>query len=109
MATSGSDGTLKIWDMADLTHPPVSFDDNGGPVVAFGFSPDGEMILSAGFENKPVVIQRPTLADTFAADGCSYVTRNFTPDEWLAYVGKDITYEKTCPGADFKIKIREIK
>jgi len=109
MATSGSDGTLKIWDMTDLTNPPVSFDDNGGPVVAFGFSPDGEMILSAGFENKPVVFQRPTLADTFAADGCSYVTRNFTPDEWLAYVGKDITYEKTCPGADFKIKIREIK
>ncbi len=109
MATSGNDGTLKLWDMGDLTNQPVSFDDNGGPVVAFGFSPDGEMILSAGIENKPVVIQRPTMADTFAADGCSYVTRNFTPDEWLAYVGKDITYEKTCPGVDFKIRIREIR
>jgi hypothetical protein len=37
------------------------------------------------------------------------VTRNFTPEEWLAYVGKDITYEKTCSGADYKIKIREIR
>jgi WD40 repeat protein/energy-coupling factor transporter ATP-binding protein EcfA2 len=109
MATSGSDGTLKLWDMADLTNLPVSFDDNGGPVFAFGFSPDGEMILSAGVENKPVIIRRPTLADTFAADGCSYVTRNFTPDEWLAYVGKDISYEKTCPGVDLKIRIREIR
>ena len=109
MATAGNDGTLKIWDMTDLTNQPVSFDDNGGPVVAFGFSPDGEMIMTAGFETKPVVIQRPTLADSFAADGCSYVSRNFTPDEWIAYVGKDIAYERTCPESNFKIRIKEIR
>jgi hypothetical protein len=67
------------------------------------------MIMTAGFETKPVVIQRPTLADSFAADGCSYVSRNFTPDEWIAYVGKDITYEKTCPESNFKIRIKEIR
>ena len=58
---------------------------------------------------KPKLTARPAFADSFAADGCSYVTRNFTPEEWLAYVGKDITYEKTCSGADYKIKIREIR
>jgi WD40 repeat protein len=109
MATSGNDGKLKLWDLQDTSNPPVTFNDNGGMVIAFGFSPDGQMIASATVESKPLIIQRPTLADAFVADGCTYVTRNFTPEEWTAFVGKDITYEKTCPGADLKIKIREIR
>jgi WD40 repeat protein len=109
MATAGNDGTLKLWDTGDLINPPVSFNDNDGLVIAFDFSPDGEVILAGTVGNKSRIIARPAYADSFAADGCSYVTRNFTPEEWLAYVGKDITYEKTCPGADYKIKIREIR
>jgi WD40 repeat protein len=109
MATAGNDGTLKLWDTDDLVIPPVTFSDNEGIVIAFDFSPDGENILAGSSGNQPRLIARPALADSFAADGCSYVTRNFTPDEWLAYVGKDITYEKTCSGADYKIKIREVR
>ena len=109
MATAGNDGTLKLWDTDDLISPPVSFNDNDGLVIAFEFSSDGEMILAGSVGDKPKLTARPAYADSFAIDGCSYVTRNFTPDEWLAYVGKDINYEKTCPGADYKIKIREIR
>jgi WD40 repeat protein len=109
MATAGNDGTLKLWDTDDLINPPVSFNDNDGLVIAFEFSPDGEMILAGSFGNQPKLKARPAYADSFAIDGCSYVTRNFTPNEWLAYVGKDISYEKTCPGADYKIKIREVR
>jgi len=109
MATAGNDGTLKLWDTDDLVSPPVTFTDNEGIVIAFDFSPDGETILAGSSGNQSRLIARPALADSFAADGCSYVTRNFTPDEWLAYVGKDITYEKTCSGADYKIRIREIR
>jgi WD40 repeat protein len=109
MATAGNDGTLKLWDSDDLINPPVSFNDNDGLVIAFEFSPDGEMILAGSVGNQPKLKARPAYADSFAIDGCSYVTRNFTPDEWLAYVGKDISYEKTCPGADYKIKIREVR
>ncbi len=109
MATAGSDGTLKLWDTGDLVNPPVTFTDNEGIVIAFDFSPDGETILAGSSGIKPRLVARPALADSFAADGCSYVTRNFTPNEWLAYVGKDIAYEKTCEGADFKIRIREIR
>jgi len=109
MATSGNDGSLKLWDTDDLVSPPVTFNDNKGPVIAFEFSPDGEVILSGSSGNLPKLTARPAFVDSFAADGCSYVTRNFTPDEWLAYVGKDITYEKTCTGADYKIKIREVR
>lgn len=109
MATTGSDGLIKLWDTGDLFSLPVSFDDNGGLVVAVEFSPDGEMIISAGAEKGSNLVARPAFADSFAADGCSYVSRNFTPEEWLTYVGNDIAYEKTCPEADYRIKIREIR
>jgi WD40 repeat protein len=109
MATAGNDGLLKLWDTDDLASPPVIFSDNEGIVIAFDFSPDGESILSGSSGSQPRLITRPAFADSFAADGCSYVTRNFTPNEWLAYVGKDIAYEKTCAGADYKIRIREIR
>jgi WD40 repeat protein/energy-coupling factor transporter ATP-binding protein EcfA2 len=109
MATSGYDGTLKLWDLNDMSAAPVSFNDNGGPLIAFEFSPDGQVILSGCIEGTPGLLSRPAYADTFAADGCKYVTRNFRPDEWVAYVGKDIPYDSTCLGADMKIRIREIK
>jgi WD40 repeat protein len=109
MATAGNDGKLKLWDTDDLVSPPVTFTDKEDLVIAFEFSPDGEVILSASSGSQPKLTARPAFVDSFAADGCSYVTRNFTPDEWLAYVGKDITYEKTCSGADYNIKIREIR
>ncbi len=95
LATSGSDGTLKLWDEMDLSALPISFDDNGGVVISYEFSTDGSIIISGSSSEKNNMIIRPTYADTFAADGCMYVKRNFTPDEWLAYVGKDIEYEKT--------------
>ena len=106
---TAADESLKLWDTDDFTIPPVCFNDNDGLVVAFNFSPDGEIILSGSSGTHPKLTTRPVYADSFAADGCSYVTRNFTPDEWLAYIGKDITYEKTCQDADYKIKIREVR
>jgi len=109
MATAGEMGGLELWDTGNLTALPVSLNDNGRLVIAFEFSPDGEVILSGNIEDGPGVVGLPTYADTFAADGCNYVTRNFTTDEWLAYVGRDVEYERTCPGTDMKIRIREIK
>lgn len=109
MASSGADGSLKLWDTGNLSALPVNFTDNGGLVIALDFSPDGEVILSGSIESRPQITGRPAYADTFAADGCKYVTRNFTPDEWLAYVGRDINYERTCPGVDTRIRIREIR
>jgi len=109
MATSGEDQTLKLWDTGDFISPPVCFNDNDGIVIGFEFSPGGDVIFSGTIGSKPRIIARPAYADSFAADGCSYVTRNFTPNEWLAYVGRDIAYEKTCPEAEYRIKIKEIR
>lgn len=109
LATTGKDGTLKLWDTDDFKSNPVSLTDNGEAIEALAYSPDGETIFAGNNTGKPKILARPAYADSFAADGCTYVTRNFTPDEWLAYVGKDIEYERTCPESDFKIKIREVR
>jgi WD40 repeat protein len=108
MATAGSDGKLNLWDTRDLTALPVSFGDNEGFVMTAGFSPDGQMIISGTFEGSPNLVGRPTSADLMARNFCASVERNFTMEEWISYIGKDIEYEETCPGADTRIRIREI-
>jgi len=109
MATASSDGTLKIWDTNNFANPPVTFDDNEGLVAAIEFSPDGNMILTGTFNGVNNLVGRPTLADNLASDVCSIVSRNFSAEEWLAYVGKDIEYELTCPDAEYEIKVKEIR
>ena len=108
MATAGTDGKLNLWDTRDLAALPVSFKDNEGFVMTAGFSPDGQMIISGTFEGSANLVGRPASADFMARNFCAYVERNFTQEEWASYVGKDIDYEETCPGADTRIRIREI-
>ncbi|HUV00459.1 MAG TPA: hypothetical protein VMW32_05820 [Bacteroidales bacterium] len=109
MATTGNDGTLKLWDTQDLTNLPISFNDNQGLVITMEFSPDGQMIISGTSEGPDNLIGRPTYADLLAGEVCGFVTRNFTNEEWLSYVGRDIEYEKTCADLDRIIRIREIR
>jgi hypothetical protein len=109
MATASNDGTLKLWNTKDLTALPVSFDDNDGFVMAIEFSPDGQMIVSGGFGETGNIIGRPAYAEVLARDMCKAVSRNLTTDEWSAYIGKDIRYEKTCTDKDFIFKVNEIR
>ncbi|NSW95820.1 MAG: WD40 repeat domain-containing protein, partial [Bacteroidales bacterium] len=109
MATASTDGTLKLWDTNDLSGLPVCFNDNSGLVVTIEFSPDGQLLISGTDGKSNNLMTRPAYADLLAADMCSSIKRNFTADEWIAYVGKDIEYEKTCSGLDYNIKIREVR
>jgi len=36
------------------------------------------------------------------------VNRNFTAEEWFAFIGRDIEYEKSCQGKEYNIKVNEI-
>ena len=109
IATAANDGSLKLWNSEDLTSLPISFNDNDGFVVAIEFSPDGQVIVSGTTGRTTNLVGRSTQADQLAADMCSVVTRNFTMEEWVAYVGKDIEYEKTCIDKEYNIKVKEIK
>jgi WD40 repeat protein len=108
MATAGNDGKLKLWDTNDLSALPVSFDDSDGMVMTVGFSNDGQIIVAGTVDGGSNLVGRPASADLIASNFCSQVERNFTQEEWNMFIGKDIKYETTCPGADTKIRIREI-
>lgn len=109
MATGSNDGTLKLWDTRDFTTPPVNFNDNEGFVMVIGYSPDGQLVVSGTSEGNKNLIGRPAYADILAKDICKIVTRNFSADEWITYVGKDIKYEKTCSEYDYNIKVNVIR
>ncbi|MBW6500936.1 MAG: hypothetical protein K0B05_06030 [Bacteroidales bacterium] len=109
MASSARDGTLKMWDTGDLSNPPVSFNDNEGLIVAVEFSPDGQILLSGTLGGVKNLVSRPTLADSLASGVCATLTRNFSADEWLAWVGRDIEYEATCPEAEYRIKVNRVR
>lgn len=105
MATAGDDGSLKLWNMGDLKTFPVEFSDNDGPVITIAFSPDGQMLISGTAGGADNLVGRPALADLMAVNICSSLTRNFSENEWVNYVGNDIPYEKTCQVNEFSIKV----
>lgn len=109
MATAGTDGTLKLWNTDNLSGIPISFNDNSGLVITVEFSPDGLLLISGTDGSSDNLRSRPAYADLLAADMCNSLKRNFTAEEWIAYVGEDIEYEKTCSGLDYNIKIREVR
>ena len=109
MASAGTDGKLKLWDLEDLASLPVSFNDNDGLVVAMEFSPDGQFMVSATNEGPDIITGRPTSSDMLTEGICENLTRNMTPNEWIAYVGKDIEYERTCYENEFRIRVNIIK
>lgn len=109
MATAGTDGTLKLWDTDNLSGIPVCFNDNNGLVITVEFSPDGQLLISGTDGSSDNLRSIPAYADLLAADMCSSIKRNFTTEEWIAYVGKDVEYEKTCSGLDYNIRIREVR
>jgi hypothetical protein len=109
MATAGNDKTIRIWDMADPVNLPITFNDNEGLVFAIEFSTDGRVIVSGTSEGKNNLLSRPVLADVLSKEVSTSLSRNFTPEEWQAYVGKDIEYEKTLPDSLFKVRVNVIK
>jgi WD40 repeat protein len=109
LATASTDKSLKLWDTRDLTTPPINFTDNEGFVMVIEFSPDGQLVISGSYENANNIVGRPTEVNTLAQDICSTLTRNFSPDEWSTYVGKDVTFEKTCSEKELNIKVNAIK
>jgi WD40 repeat protein len=112
MATAGNDKKIKIYnikDPGDLTELPVTFSDNEGVVLVMQFSPDGQFIVSGEIGGTPNLLSRPVTADYLANSVCSGIERNMTEEEWKTYVGKDISYEKTCSERMFRIKVDVIK
>lgn len=109
MATCSMDGAVKIWNLNDLTEPPISLNDNDGFVLALAYSQDGKILVSGSDSQVSSLITRPVHVDYMIKDLCSILTRNFTDDEWRIYVGSDIEYQETCENQTLSIKVQEKK
>jgi len=106
IASCGADRMIKLWNADDMLQPPVSFNDNPGKVTYIAYSTEGRSLISA--TDQGTIIQRPAQIEFMTGTVCSRVTRNLTPEEWEAYVGVDIPYEKTCEDKSYKIRATKL-
>ena len=95
MASSGDDGTVRLWNLDDPTAPPIEVFDVGTANLVQTFSPDGSVVASYERDNRFI---RLSIADTanLADMVCERVWRNLTRDEWWQFVGS-VGYQATCP------------
>jgi hypothetical protein len=105
MVTADRTGDIRIWALADLARPPVVISDSKEDIMHLVFNKDGNAFLAA---TRTEVTQRPAHVKCMTAGLCTMVTRNLSPVEWAAYVGRDIEYEPTCPDRPYKIRVKEI-
>lgn len=106
MLTADESGEIRLWTMTNLAQPPVVFTDGGKDILTLVFSDGGDAFLSASGSD---VVRRPAQIRCMTDGLCDKVTRNFTEQEWTAFIGQDIEYEPTCPNREYRIRVREIR
>jgi WD40 repeat protein len=105
MITADKTGSIRIWALSDLARPPVVISDSNEDILHLDYNKDGDAFLTA---TRTEVTQRPAHVRCMTDGLCTMVTRNMSPVEWAAYVGRDIEYEPTCPDRSYKIRVKEI-
>lgn len=94
LASSSFDGSIRIWNTDNFNYQPyVLKGDEKNWVWSIAFSTDNNNLLAGMKNNK--IIRWPLNSKLIAIQLAPLVGRNLSIDEWNAYVGKDIPYEKT--------------
>jgi hypothetical protein len=96
LVAASNDGNVYLWNAMKWDDPPVVFTENNGFVMSLCFNRNGNYFYS-GSVDYPRMVGRPTDPDKMAADFCSLLIRNLTPEEWTQYYGEYIPYQETCP------------
>jgi WD40 repeat protein len=95
IASSSYDNTALLWAVEDFNLAPIQLKDHVSWVLALAFSTDGNTLMT-GSNHENYLIAWPTKTSIMAGEMCRRLSRNFTSEEWEAYIGKDVDYEKTC-------------
>ena len=105
MITADNTGGIRMWTLSDLAIPPVVISDGNEEITYLAYNQDGNAFLAA---TPAEVTQRPAHVRCMTAGLCTRVTRNLSPAEWAAYVGRDIEYEPTCPDRTYRIRVKNV-
>ncbi len=119
-ASASKDKTVRLWNLKQLTTPPIVLQGHGDWVWTIAFTPNDEQLM-VGLQSTRQVIKRSATADemgianeesiwayptkitTMSDILCGqYITRNMTDEEWKTYVGDldKMQKEKTCSNVD---------
>ena len=96
LASASFDGTIRVWDLSELSEQPLVLKDHSNWVWSMCFSPDGDKLIAGCGDN--LIRIWPTSSQIMAAQMCDLLKRNMTGSEWKRYVAKEgVPYERTCP------------
>jgi WD40 repeat protein/energy-coupling factor transporter ATP-binding protein EcfA2 len=96
LASASFDGTVRIWNLANLDDQPIVLRDHNSWVWSVAFSQDDSHIIAGCVDN--LIRIYPTDISEMANKVCTKLNRNMTPDEWNQFVARDILYRETCNG-----------
>lgn len=108
-ASASKDKTVRLWQVNQLTVPPIEMRDHLDWVWSLAFSPDDEQIMvglhsaqqtirQSQLQNEESIRAYPTVVERMANILCNnaFINRNMSAEEWSLYSG-GLKYEKTCP------------
>jgi WD40 repeat protein/energy-coupling factor transporter ATP-binding protein EcfA2 len=98
LLTAGKDRAVRVWNLSEITQPPLVLTDHEDWVWSTDFSANNKWIFSATEDGMLHVW--PYSIDKMGAELCDTLTRNMSAAEWDTYVGSDLPYEKTCENLD---------
>lgn len=101
MATASKDGSVRLWNINQLTEEPQVLADHDW-VWSVAFTPDDEQLM-AGIHTREETVKGvnqtihawPTKIKTMSTQLCGYVKQNLSQSDWNLYM-KGLKYEATC-------------
>jgi len=92
LLTSTSDGVSHVWDVATQKET-LRIPAPGRQSSTAAFTPSGRIAI---LDDSGVTVL-PANRDDFVAEACRRIGENLNRQEWEKALGKDITYQRTCP------------
>ena len=94
-ASASYDNSIRIWNPEESKQNPIVIAGHDSWVMDIAFSSDGNYLVSSG--NDKTIRLFEINSDILESKICSKVNRNLTKNEWITFVGKDISYHELCP------------
>ena len=95
LASGGTDGAIRLWNVADQTQLGAPLTGHTGAVTDLDFSPDGTKLTSASDDHTlrrwPIPFPSPEAL-------CAKLTHNMSREQWNQVVAPEIDYITVCPG-----------